>query len=277
MLEPSTAYDTSTIINALNAKGKNHNYYYHYTSWDSAMKILQNHTFLLTRGNSLKINDQHEAKMKGASSVWNKTYIGSFSYGSSENMAMWGLYGLPWEDAVRLEIPKARMMDWINSIHQYKPWNGEHPIANSTSCPVTDVVLNDIVYVNGVSGDEASLSLTYNNKSWSIINKPELFHLDTASEMTGYIKNYAWRYENEVRIRICLPKEIGVERIQIGIPPETVESIKMTTGPNFTDKSDALYLSLKTENRIQPSAFSGLVRYKPLCDMCYYKHYKAKP
>ena len=47
MLEPSTAYDTSSMINALNAKGKNHNYYYHYTSWNSAMKILQNHKGLI--------------------------------------------------------------------------------------------------------------------------------------------------------------------------------------------------------------------------------------
>ncbi len=71
----------------------------------------------------MAINDQHEALMKGSWNIWNRTYIGSFSYGSSENMAMWGLYGLPWEDAVRLEIPRVFMLNWIKSIEYVELWN----------------------------------------------------------------------------------------------------------------------------------------------------------
>ena len=94
-----------SIINYLEQKGKNHRVYYHYTTWESLKKIMENKSFLLTRGNSLKINDQHEANKKGVKEVWDRTYIGSFAFGSSENMAMWGLYGLPWEDAIRIAIP----------------------------------------------------------------------------------------------------------------------------------------------------------------------------
>ena len=66
------------LINFLKLKGNNHQYYYHYTTWDSFVKIYTCRSFLLTRGNSLTINDQHEAHMKGSWDVWNKTYIGSF-------------------------------------------------------------------------------------------------------------------------------------------------------------------------------------------------------
>lgn len=72
---------------------------------------IRKRVLLLTRGNSLNINDQHEALMKGSWSTWNRTYIGSFAYGQSENMAMWGLYGQPETDAIRIAIPRAEMLN----------------------------------------------------------------------------------------------------------------------------------------------------------------------
>lgn len=76
--------DVDALVSFLKTKGENHKCYYHYTSWDSFLKIYENASFLLTRGNSLNINDQHEALMKGSWSTWNRTYIGSFAYGQSK-------------------------------------------------------------------------------------------------------------------------------------------------------------------------------------------------
>lgn len=91
MVSPAQLADVTSIdslIQFLSDKGKNHEQYYHYTTWSSFEKIYQNQSFLLTRGNSLHINDQHEAHMKGTWDEWNKTYVGSFSFGHAENMAM---------------------------------------------------------------------------------------------------------------------------------------------------------------------------------------------
>lgn len=78
MTKLSEVTDPESLINYLKFKGHNHKYYYHYTTWDSFEKIMKNQTFLLTKGNVLSINDQHEAKMKGKYNVWDKTYSVAF-------------------------------------------------------------------------------------------------------------------------------------------------------------------------------------------------------
>lgn len=260
-----------SIIDFLEAKGSNHNNYYHYTSWDSLKKIYSNQSFLLTRGNSLSINDQHEAIMKGSWEMWNKTYIGSFAFGSSENMAMWGLYGLPWEDAVRISIPKDEMLYWIKNLSYVSLWdNGEQGIVTPSK-----ISLTDIVYAGGVKGSE-SLRLTHNDKSFTINQLNELNKLDENPKMTGYIKNFAWRYENEVRIRVELSNDTGYEKIMLRIPQKTIDSIQITTGPYFKWKNDELYEQLCKQNKIEVSGFKNLVRYRDICSMCQHEMFIRK-
>lgn len=250
------------LLDYLRGKGRNHKYYYHYTSWDSLSKIYNESSFLLTRGNSLVINDQHEALMKGSWHEWNRTYIGSFSFGTAENMAMWGLYGLPWEDAVRIAIPQKAMLHWIDSIKKVYLWNGKR-----CNAIAAEICLSDVVYVSG-ERESDKLQLTHKDRSIWTTNKRGLFRVDTDPRMTGYIKNYAWKYENEVRLHIQLPCSTGYEKIMVTIPDEVVDSMEITTGPSFVYKADDLYEKLLRENKITPSGFENLVKYRPLCSIC---------
>lgn len=259
------------MISFLKDKGRRHENYYHYTSWDSLTKIFQNKTFLLTRGNSLKINDQHEARMKGAFAEWNKIYIGSFAFGSSENIAMWGLYGLPWKDAVRICIPKDKMLRWLNSINQIKLFNDGESIEYQGGF---DADLNDIVYVSGNRGTN-NLILTHYGRSITVSQRYPLYGIDTADEMTGYIKNYAWQYENEVRLRIRLAHDTRSEKISVDIPDDVIDSITVTKGPNFVWKNDEIHQRLIAENRITDSSFENLINLKDICDMCQH-HFTLK-
>ena len=115
--------------------------------------------------------------MKGAWEVWNRTYIGSFSFGDAENMAMWGLYGLPWEDAVRIAIPKREMLKWIENIRDVYLWEN----GTRREC-VSDfkISLTDIVYVNGHKND-MDLRLTHADKNTTIA-KPPRFVLTNAPD-----------------------------------------------------------------------------------------------
>lgn len=264
--------DIDSMISFLKEKGKKHKNYYHYTSWDSLTKIIQNKTFLLTRGNSLYINDQQEALMKGSRNEWNKTYIGSFSFGNAENMAMWGLYGLPWQDAVRISIPQNKMNSWINNITQVDLFENGHTYDYHGDF---DISLNDIIYVNGESGSNA-LQLTHRQKSITVSDTYPLYGIDTTPKMTGFIKNYAWQYENEVRLRIHLANDTGYDRISVPIADDVINSITVTTGPCFKWKDDLLYRSLVNKCRVSESGFKNLVRYKALCDMCQYNSFVKK-
>ena len=264
--------DIDSMISFLKEKGSNHEYYYHYTTWDSLSKILQFKTFLLTRGNSLRINDQHEAHMKGSWEEWNKTYIGSFAFGSSENMAMWGLYGLPWQDAVRISIPKDKMLDWVSSIKQVTLFDDDQVSDYNGGIAVT---LNDIVYIGGKRGSN-DLQLTHYGKSITVSDTYPLYGIDTDPKMTGFIKNYAWQYENEVRIRIRLSYDANYEKISVSVPDDVINSMFITTGPYFKWKNDDLYIRLVKEDRIIESGFKNLVKYKELCDLCKYKSFRRK-
>lgn len=252
------------VISFLKEKGSNHDYYYHYTNWDSLTKIFKHNTFLLTRGNAQKINDQHEAKNKGSAEEWNKIYIGSFAFGSSEIMAMWGLYGLPWSDAVRITIPKKAMLRWINSIDNIKLFKDGQTVDYHGEF---DVSLNDMIYVNGAKG-ATNLRLTRGGESITVSNTYPLYGIDTDERMTGYIKNYAWQYENEVRLRIRLAHGTGFEKISVDVPKDVIDSIVVTTGPSFTWKDDELLDLLVAQERIVESGFENLVRYRELCELC---------
>lgn len=264
--------DIDSMIAFLKEKGGNHEYYYHYTTWDSLTKIIQNKTFLLTRGNSLRINDQHEAMMKGSRDEWNKIYIGSFAFGSSENMAMWGLYGLPWQDAVRLSIPKEYMNKWINSINQIQLFENGRTVDYQGGFKIS---LNDIVYVGGKKGSD-NLFLTHYGKSITVSDTYPLYGIDTAPEMTGFIKNYAWQYENEVRLRIRLAHDTNYEKICVSIPEDVINSITVTKGPCFKWKNDDLNHRLIQEGRIIDSGFENLVKYRDLCELCQHKSFLKK-
>lgn len=265
--------NTEELIQFLKQKGNNHNNYYHYTTWDSLEKIMKYGTFLLTRGNSLNINDQHEAIMKGSWQEWNKTYIGSFAFGESENMAMWGLYGLPWEDAVRISISKTAMNQWIESIDHVEVWRNNRVVGQVQNA---EIALNDVVYVSGQSGS-SDLRLTHAGKHSSTSNKRALWGVDRAPQMTGYIKHFAWSYENEVRLRIHVPHDVGSEKILVHIPPEVLDTFSVTTGPSFTWRNSALYDKLSDNGKLNESTFLHLVKYKSLCSMCQHESFEPKP
>ncbi len=256
--------DSNTLIEYLEQKGCNHKNYYHYTNWESFEKIMEYRTFLLTRGNARSINDQHEAKMKGNYDVWNRTYIASFSYGSSENIAMWGLYGLPRKDAIRICIPKSEMLKWYNSIEEFFVWDENQ---------VTDTVnefnksLTDIVYIQGRKND-SSFTLTHSFDNATKQNRDQFYKLDEMPEMTGYIKNYAWRYENEVRLKIKSDVYLGSEKICLQLPQSLIDSISITTGPGFVRKNSPLLRRLEKKQRVFTSGFSQLVNLRDICNYC---------
>ena len=270
MAKLSEVKSIDSMIAFLKEKGKNHDYYYHYTTWDSLTKIIQNKTFLLTRGNSLSINDQHEAHMKGSWEEWNKIYIGSFAFGSSENMAMWGLYGLPWRDAVRISISKENMNRWINSINRIKLFENGETIDYQGGFEAS---LNDIIYVGGKRGSN-DLQLTHYRNKITVGDTYPLYGIDTSPKMTGFIKNNAWQYENEVRLRIRLSNDTGYDKISVAVIDDIINSMIVTTGPYFNWKNDELYYKLNSENRIVESGFKNLVNYRELCALCQHKTFQ---
>lgn len=148
---------------------------------------------------------------------------------------------------------------WINAISDVYLWE------NRTVSRISgEIHLSDIVYVNGKSNSNG-LQLTHNSYTICTTTKFGLHGVDRDPRMTGFIKSYAWRYENEVRLHIHLAQNTGYEKIMVKIPSEVLNAIEITSGPSFLYKNDALYEKLYEEEKISPSSFTNLVHYRPLC------------
>ncbi len=269
-----------SLLNFLEMKGNNHENYHHYTNIDSLIHIISSGYFHLTKGNSISINDQHEAKMKGSYDMWQKTYIGSFAFGESENMAMWGLYGLPWEDAVRITIPRKIMKEWISQTNEVFGVNQVDGGCERVKLAVdANIKLSDIIYINGKRNSNSS-KLSWSNESINIDNNSVFSRIDTRSEMTGFIKNEAWKYENEVRIHIQTKDPVEHEKIAIKIPDEVISSMVITKGPYFCgdlmERVENRYQQMLYSSQINDSGFKDLVRYRTLCSLCQYSYLKKR-
>lgn len=281
----------------LKDKAKSHKRFNHYTTVSVLNLILKNKTLQLTRGDSSELNDWHEKDRKGGEYEWEKTYIGCFAadnYESntaennvnydSESMAMWGLYGLPSEKAVRITIPKTKMLSFINK-SVYKLKNGKNFIFTDgirnenndvNNENILSIFLTDVFYVKGTNKDvitpvqkhiQTFLKFPINN----------LHQYFKERDFTGFVKNYAWNYEKETRIVIKLNRPINKDYLYLEIPDEIIKSFQITLGPNYPrNKSDRIgedsYLdafinSLPQEfnfnlNNCRRSLFDGLVHFK---------------
>lgn len=268
------------VLFFLEVKGNNHNYYHHYTNLENLIKMVHSKFFLLTRGNSININDQHEYRAKGSAECWDRTYLGSFSFGESENMAMWGLYGLPWDEAIRISIPKKVMKKWIaGTADVYSAKFVDGALKTQQLRTPFRARLSDIVYIDGKQGSNSS-KLFWNSESLFLQEKALLRGIDLEPQMTGFIKNDAWKYENEVRVHIQLQKAVEEERLAIKITDEVISSLMITVGPyfkgNIIDKINEKIPFALNDTQIEESGFKDLVKYRSLCTMCQHENFIRK-
>lgn len=237
----------------LKDKSKTHKRFNHYTTSSVLNLILKNKTLKLTRGNSRSLNDWHERNSKGVEEEWNKTYIACFASDNyeknideitvnydSESMAMWGLYGFPSKEAVRITIPRKEMLRFINCSRAKLRKNKNiiftegirEAVYAVSKDMIKSIILTDVFYVKGTDKD---------------IIPPEQKHIQTVlqfntynlheyfqkRDFTGFVKNYAWNYEKETRIIVKLNKPIDKEFLYIELPDDVIRSFQITLGPNF--------------------------------------------
>lgn len=88
------------------------------------------------------------------------------------------------------------------------------------------------------------------------------------SEMVGYVKDDAWAYENEVRLRVDVVKELKCEAVALEIPDYVYDAMIITAGPRYTgnieeDIRNKANRMIKTSQ----SMFAGKLR-NIFCDNC---------
>lgn len=266
--------DTHEIVNLLSENGYLHNSYYHYTNLASIVGMAKSRKFHISSGD--RMNDGNEIQ-KGSQEIWKRIYIGSFNYGANENMGLWGLYSIPWADGVRLEIPNKAMNQWVDMIRKsgrlyHVHWDSDTKAYRYTPLNVHfDIDLVDVVYIER---EKAGYKLLCGSDRGKIDQR-----IDRESEMTGYIKNSVWAYEQEVRIRVYTYETHPYKQLAIDFPDEIFSQCTIWGCPWFSGDiqsrmEDEILFPFKGERF---SSFSRLAdKMKTACDMCKHERFSPK-
>lgn len=274
MAETKRFEDASTLpelIDALEARAMlQHNtgfggatrYVCHYTKMSAVSAIVKGKKWYI--GSPKTMNDGLELiHLEDAHA--DNLFFASFCLDNTENIGMWSMYAQPWEDGVLLRIPIEKFKIWIKS--GCKIYDADKTTKKARS-EIKDAHLSfhAVAYTNAESKDSKELELltcgaSPNGHFCNIPNQPEL---------KGYIKDSAWAYENEYRMRVETNPMEKHDAVAIDIPKEVLDSFEYITGPRFEHNFTAVLrenAGLRLRPKVQESLFTGRLKWV-FCDSC---------
>lgn len=232
-----------------------HGFFQHYTSLECLVSMIVNREFWLTRGDSVRLDDQLEWRKYGNKAEWRRTFIGCFSHGTTENAAMWGLYGPKSHLSVRLSIPRETMLTWIDWLGTPggKPAfckSARRPRKNGAKIEEFSVSFGDLVYLAVDDGDRYDRKRGDTAAWFNVATDkpiPGLANQLLSEKVIGWVKDYEWKDERESRIVFKTSSGVSSSSVAIQIQPNVLETMSITFSPWATDHEiDSMTKMLKT-------------------------------
>lgn len=234
-----------------------------YTSLRAVIGIISNGCWYL--GSPKNMNDGLELQ-QGLDSR-DDIFFSSFMAEQKESIAMWSMYAQPWEDGVMISIPVKEFKQWIRGVKKVycadprtkKPDRTAFVHRNKAKISIARVAYSN----QNTNGEvESLLCGTARNDLLKSIQDPSLI---------GYIKDDAWSYEKEVRLRVDLGTGVHYQGIAIDVPDYIIHSMVITKGPRFQgDLMKRLKAECRRDMKTESSLFYDKLKYTP-CDGCIYK------
>lgn len=248
----SAANSAAEVVRILQDSAMSHKVYWHYTVLSSLLCILEDKTLRLTRGDDPQMNDQLEWERMGSVDTWHRTFITSFSHLSDESVAMWSVYGVPKNEAVRLALNREVLGELLDDIRSTSSIFIADSIKDENAHKLNrhDVIVEfgDVLYGGGVNQTGGKQYEEFEFLGRRTKNALIASHaLDQAPEMTGYIKSADWSYEKEsrliVRIKegVLLPRGVEMKTHMIVTIQEAIlGKILYLLGPCMAEKLQAI-------------------------------------
>lgn len=259
-------------------------YFRHYTTLTSFMYMTEDSDkwmFRLTRGDDPNMNDQLECRRLGDAQTWKRTFIGSFSCVEDESAAMWGLYGKPTNEALRLSFNRDAMQKWLDVLRNQKEHSPEAQFFGSNGNVDEKVRLRwsdiefhfaDVLYGGSVNQDEPSGgSYIFRKKR---LKKSQFAgfgpEFERTAAITGFIKSIDWAYEEEARIIVRVNENVrlptgktatDIQYVFIPIPKDVLAMVEYMRGPCVPEKL-RIVLSEQITRIIGPKALISDSKYK---------------
>lgn len=240
-------------------------YLCHYTNIEAAVKIIQHKTWYI--GSPIKMNDGLELSHNDESK-WRKIFFASFMLEPKESIAMWSMYAQPWTKGVMIRIPVEKFKNLIKNepcIHPADIKSKEADMSKTISDAA--ISFHAVAYTNADSigiGEKEILQCggEHNDCLSGVLD---------ADILAGYVKDLAWSYENEYRLRVDVDSDMMYPAVSIGLSDDFIDSVEIVSGPRFKgDLQTAIQSQINKcfeENRIRRSLFDQKLMWV-YCDSC---------
>ncbi len=262
----STPYGLVDYLSDSASRLENSDFIYHYTTLPVVIKMLRNRIWHL--GNAKYMNDQLEFK-NGDILKWKNIFFSSFMTEDKESIGMWSMYAQPWEKGIKITIPSKVARKWIDDITEIKEVSIKDYELTGRTVQIYDkgIGLTAVAYCN-------TDSLTKNDIDneelrWSNVVNKLLVYASHEIELTGYVKDMAWSYEKEIRIRAEFNNTPGFQRVAIALPEAVIDAMTFTASPLFEGNlKEELYKEILRQVQVDNSLFQGRLNIKTICQQC---------
>lgn len=263
----STPIDLVRYLNDSNERLKSSKYIYHYTTLSNAIKILKGKKWHLA--NPKNMNDRLEYE-NGDKSKWHNIFFSSFMTEDKESIGMWSMYAQPWEMGVKISIPSTTARKWVGNVSRFYEVN-EHYVSTNCFVDLEDgqLKLSSVAYC---TTDKQTKKDMTEMLRWSNVTNTLLKDVSQKSELTGYIKDMAWSYEKEIRIRAEFDNDLSFNRVAIDIPDYVIDSMTITASPLFEGNlAKEIEKEVHYQIQVEKSLFEGRLNIKTICQSCKFK------
>ena len=107
---------------------------------------------------------------------------------------------------------------------------------------------------------------------WSTAINTNIKNAVRIPELTGYIKDMAWSYEKEIRIKAEFENVRNIKRVAIPLTDEVIDAMTITASPLFEgDLHAELEREIARQVKTDASIFTHRLNIKTICQGCEYK------
>ena len=266
----NTSEELKLYLDDMTNRLKNSPYLYHYTTISNVVKMIKGKTWHL--GNAAGMNDNLEYK-NGDSQRWNNLFFSCFMGEDKESIGMWSMYAQPWEKGVKIALPKEVIRKWIRetkeileiSTSNYQPTGHAITIGENGA----RLKLSSVAYCNADSLQETKAK---EKLMWSTATNTNIKDAVRIPELTGYIKDMAWSYEKEIRIKADFDNIGNIKRVAIPLTDEVMDAMTITASPLFEgDLHAELEREIARQIKTGKSIFTNRLNIRTICQECEYK------
>ena len=244
---------------------KNSGYIYHYTTLPVLIKMVKSKKWHLA--NAKKMNDRLEYD-NGDMKKWKNIFFSSFMTEDKESIGMWSMYAQPWEKGIKIAIPSLIARKWIKSIVKLSEVSMGNFETTGRTFEVAkgNIRLSAVAYCNTDSRTQKDIK---EKVCWSNVTNTILRSAARDLSLTGYIKDMAWAYEKEIRIRAEFDNTNDFERVAIDLPDDVIDSMTITASPLFEGMLlNEIEKEIERQLKIDNSLFTGRLNIKTICQSC---------